>query len=422
MFALSIALAATIAAQSATLTLADAVDAALRDNPGLAAETQAAAPLRQRAAQVEALPPPMVEAQIWRWPITTLNPARVDMYMFMGSQAFPARGWRDAAGAAARLDAEAASTAVAVTARDVAEQVTDAYADLYVARRARAVYSRTLDTLRQLGDASVARYATATLGQGDVLKSVVELSRLEQDLIDLGERERRAEIRLATLMGRDPGSPVEPLADPPRLPQALDPVALTALAEAEVPELRAAEARRAAAEAHRDLTALERKPSWSVSAGYMLMPGKAGAWSAGVGVSWPQAPWSRGRLDALEAERDAGVKAEEARLAALRQQVRAGVQDALASLDSARARVALIRTTVLPQARQTLEVSRIGYGAGQVAFLDVIDNQRTELDVALGLIEAEGRVLDATARLERAVGVSLSEPRVIAALAAAGER
>jgi len=73
-------------------------------------------------------------------------------------------------------------------------------------------------------------------------------------------------------------------------------------------------------------------------------------------------------------------------------------------------------------ASQTLAISRIGYGAGQVAFLDVIDNQRVQLTATLDLIRAEGRVLDAAARLERAVGLPLTSPRAIAVLAAASER
>ncbi|MGE3276189.1 MAG: TolC family protein [Vicinamibacterales bacterium] len=425
MFALSLALAATLAAAQAStppLTLDAAVDEALVHNARLAAERAAVAPLRQRPAQAEALPPPMLEAQIWRWPLTSINPADVDMYMFSGRQDLPARGWREAAAAAARREADAAEQAVSVTASDTAEAVAVAYASLHVARRSREVYASTLDALRALGDASVARYETATLGQGDVLKVVVELSRLEQDLIDLDERERQAEVDLAVLLGRDPGHPIEALAPPAPPPAALDGARLAAAAEAQVPELRAADARLAAAEARRDLAALERKPTWSVSGGYMLMPGSAGAWSAGIGLSWPEAPWSRGRLEALEAERSAEVRAEQARLTALRQDVRAGVEHALASVRAARARVDLLRTTVLPQAEQTLEVSRIGYGAGQVAFLDVIDNQRVELAATLDLIRAEGLVLTAAARLERAVGAPLGAPAAIAALTAAREQ
>lgn len=37
----------------------------------------------------------MAEAQIWQWPLNTLNPANTDMYMFMVTQDLPGRGKRD---------------------------------------------------------------------------------------------------------------------------------------------------------------------------------------------------------------------------------------------------------------------------------------------------------------------------------------
>src|SRR4051812_16825658 len=38
---------------------------------------------RFRSAEQRFLGPPMVEAQIWQWPINTLNPANTNMFMFM---------------------------------------------------------------------------------------------------------------------------------------------------------------------------------------------------------------------------------------------------------------------------------------------------------------------------------------------------
>ena len=46
--------------------------------------------------------PPRIEAQVWQLPITTLNPAKADMYMFMLEQEFP--GPREARAARANAD------------------------------------------------------------------------------------------------------------------------------------------------------------------------------------------------------------------------------------------------------------------------------------------------------------------------------
>jgi outer membrane protein, heavy metal efflux system len=102
----------------------------------------------------------------------------------------------------------------------------------------------------------------------------------------------------------------------------------------------------------------------------------------------------------------------------VRQAIATDIQHALISLDSARARVELLRTTLIPQANQSLEVARIGYTTGQVSFLDVIDNHRVHLAAELEVIRAEGAVMRATAELERAIGERLISPVVQAALAA----
>src|SRR5204863_3029397 len=76
---------------------------------------------------------------------------------------------------------------------------------------------------------------------------------------------------------------------------------------------------------------------------------------------------------------------------------------------SAQDRAALFRTTILPQAQQTLHVSRIPCQADRLDFQAVIDNQRTLLDAQLAYVRALSEFEQATADLERAVGADLPE-------------
>src|SRR5258707_7289417 len=76
---------------------------------------------------------------------------------------------------------------------------------------------------------------------------------------------------------------------------------------------------------------------------------------------------------------------------------------------SAKPRAALLRTTILPQAQQTLDVSRLGYQADKVDFQAVMDNERMLLDAQLGYVRALSEFEQATADLERAVGTDLPE-------------
>ena len=101
---------------------------------------------RQRPPQERFLMPPSFEAQIWQWPVTTLNPLNTNMYMFTIHQELPGRGKRDLRAAVAEKDVELASVDIAMRARDVVKDVMRVYADLAVARRASTFTSRALNS------------------------------------------------------------------------------------------------------------------------------------------------------------------------------------------------------------------------------------------------------------------------------------
>src|SRR6266571_1830344 len=118
------------------LTLAAAVEEAMARNPELVALRQQIDVARQRPVQERFLNAPMVEAQIWQWPINTLNPANTNMYMLMASQEIPGRGKRALRAAVAEKDIGLAESDVAIRARDIVDEIKQAYASLFIARRA----------------------------------------------------------------------------------------------------------------------------------------------------------------------------------------------------------------------------------------------------------------------------------------------
>jgi cobalt-zinc-cadmium efflux system outer membrane protein len=74
---------------------------------------------------------------------------------------------------------------------------------------------------------------------------------------------------------------------------------------------------------------------------------------------------------------------------------------------SAQERAALLRSTILPQSQQTLDVSRLAYQTDRVDFQTVIDNERGLLGSQLDYVRALSEFQQATADLERAVGTDL---------------
>src|ERR1044071_9883207 len=136
------------------VTLQSLLQQALENNPELTALRDQIVVTRQRPAQERALAPPMVEAQIWQWPINTLNPVNTNMYMFMVGQDLPGRGKRDARAAVAEKDIELAGADVAIRARQIVNDIKQAYSALFIARKATEIHLASVDVLREIADAA----------------------------------------------------------------------------------------------------------------------------------------------------------------------------------------------------------------------------------------------------------------------------
>ena len=104
------------------LSLQEAVDAAVATNPELVALRAQLPVVRERPIQERTLMPPTLEAQIWQWPLNSLNPASTNMYMFMFTQDIPGRGKRQLRATVAEKDVALAESDVAVRARDIIDQ------------------------------------------------------------------------------------------------------------------------------------------------------------------------------------------------------------------------------------------------------------------------------------------------------------
>jgi len=390
------------------LTLDAALDEALANNPTLVALRRQFEVVRLRPEQERLLMPPSFEAQIWQWPIASANPLDAGMYMFTVGQDIPGRGKRRARAAVLEREAQIADGEIAVRARAVVTEIKRTYAELFLARTHIDIHLASVDLLRQFADVSEAKYAAGRISQQDVLKAIVEISQLHDDLVMMEERARLAESQLNTLLGRQPDAVIGPLGSLDERRALPPPSELQRLALERQPELRVAALERARAEAALAAARTDYRPDFFVGGGYMLRPGEREAWTASVGITWPNAPWSRGRLDARVAEARAEIEAAAARQRVVESAVRQAVQDAFVRAETAARRAELLRTSIVPQSEQTLEVSRVAYQADRVDFLAVIDNQRALLDAQLAYYRAVSDLEQATADLERAVGIDLA--------------
>src|SRR5205823_7273969 len=210
----------------------------------------------------------IAEAQTWQYPINSNNPANTNMYMIMVSQELPGRGKRDLRAAVAEKDIALAENDVTVRARRIVNEIKQAYATLFIARKAIDVHLESVNLLRQIADISQAKYTTGRISQQDVLKPVAELSKLHADIIMFDEQANLAAARLNILLDRAPETPTGPLVDPREemlIPATAD---LQRIALEKHPELKRAQLEIERADAGLAIARRDYKPDFSVEGGY----------------------------------------------------------------------------------------------------------------------------------------------------------
>jgi outer membrane protein TolC len=329
------------------------------------------------------------------------------MFMLTIEQDIPGRGKRAARTSAAAKDVDIAANDVTVAEQQTIADLTHAYVTLITARKTADIYAEAARLLQQLADAAEAKYASGRIPQQDVLKPAAELSRLYDTALVTRQEAELASAELNALMGRPidrPIGPLEEMTQPAPLP---DLSSLMELALRRQPELQSARLMIDKAKAVRGVTKTESTPDFSVQGGYMITPRGTDAWTGQLAISWPSAPWARGRVTAQIAEADADIRAAEARLVAAENAARLSVQRSYVKATTADQRAELFQTTILPQARQTLDAARIGYESDRLDFLTVLENQRMLLTEQLNYVRAMADIADARADLMRATGARL---------------
>ena len=386
------------------LALADALREALDRNATLTSARAAVSPLAERPAQERSLMPPRVEAQIWQWPLTTLNPANVDMYMFMLEQEFPGRGKRALRAGNAEKELMMASAEVDVRRLEIVSDVRRTYITLAIARRDLRAAHETGRALEELVAVAQTTYAAGGGSQSAVVKALIEVTRLQERLTGLAAEERVGTARLNTLLGRPPDASIGPLDEAGTDAAIVSAATLTDAAVERHPEVRASRAAVEQASSALAVARQERKPDWMLQGGYMLTPGEAGAWTARVGLTWPAAPWAKTRLDASIAEaakrRDAVIAA----IPAAESRVRLAVAEAGVRVEGAVARLTVLRGTLLPQAQHLVDATRVAFENAQGSLNEALDARLLLLEAHLDEARAIREMELARADLDSAIG------------------
>ncbi len=236
----------------------------------------------------------------------------------------------------------------------------------------------------------------------DRIQTGIEVTRARQQVTLAQARVRAVAAGLNTLMGRLPTAPVIAVTPISVGLESVDPVLLTERALAARAEIAAGEAQRDGFHQQARLVRSEGRPD--LVAQFRMERVTRGTSEPGVavGISLPILDYGSRRNRARQA--DESARAQEARIAATRNQVRQEVAQAVARLQAAALVIRDYQSGVIEQSRRLLEASRTAFQAGQYGVLQVLEARRTYRDVQSDYVNALAEYALANAELERATG------------------
>ncbi len=384
----------------------------LARNPTVATAAAVARASLQQAPQAKALPDPVVGVTGYlSSPETRVGPQRL---MATLSQRLPWSGKRGLREQAALRQAHALAADVGARRLDLVTEVRRlsyeiAYLDAY-----RRVVETDRETLIHYEQLARARYASGVGIEQSVIKLQAEITKDDNRLLDIAARRATLVAALNALRDRPQGTPVPEIALPRATTVAPPLAVLRARALDARPELDAAQADVARADALVELARKEYKPDFTVGVTYGLVTGR----DAGVGFMPPpdngkdvfgislslNLPIKHGRLDAgLEAAAERRIAAVE-RKRDVTTVIDRALGELVARLRLSGEQVRLFERVLLIQAEQSLRSAESGYAAGSLNSLDLLDAERVLLEVRTGTERARADHAIALVRLEGAIG------------------
>lgn len=374
--------------------LANLITEALQNNPEIQAALREREAAEQRIFPAEALEDPMLEAGVINVPLASSPFNRDDMTMKMIglSQRFPFPGKRTLRKEVASKEAEASEYGYQETVNRVVRDLKIAYLDLALTLEMTRLVEKNKLILENFTHLAVDHYEVGMGTQADAFKAQTQVSKMQDELFRLEREQPMVEAELTRALGRHT-QVVALLPEPLQIQEvSLNLESLRELALAQRPQLLALQSLAARNKKTVDLAQKEYLPDFDVRLSYgqrdrMLdNTQRPDMVSLTVAINLPV--WRSSKIEPRIAESQAmhyqaldlyQVQSNEI-AAKLRQQVVTAEQN----LKSAR----LYQTTILPQARLTVESALAAYKVNRVDFLTLLDSQMTVFNYEISLATA----------------------------------
>ncbi|MBY0473543.1 MAG: TolC family protein [Nitrosomonas sp.] len=401
---------ATASHLSNTTLLPGLIRETLENNPEIRAAQQERTAAQQRIAPAEALDDPMLEAGVINAPLASSPFNREDMTMKMIglSQRLPFPGKRGLRKEVASKDAQAIEYGYQETVNRVVHDLKTAYFDLGLTLEMIQLVEKNRQTLEYFLRIAEERYQVGQGSQADVLKAQTQVSRMLDRLLGLEREQPVFEAELIRALGR--GTQIEALSpallhlqETPLIIEVLQQEAMT-----QRPQLLALQSLIARNEKSVDLARRAYYPDLDVRFSYgqrdSMLDGNRRDDMVSMTVAVNLPVWRGNKIEPRILEAQALRDQIASLYQAQSNEVTARLRQQIAMAEQSLKSVKLYQTTILPQARLTVESALTAYQVGRIDFLTLLDNQMTVFDYETNRITAIANYNKALAEIDWLVG------------------
>ena len=390
------------------LNLEELIEEALQNNPEILAQKKRWEVFKEKVPQAFALEDPMFGFGIISLP-TNFSFKDEDMTMkeISISQRFPFPGKRPLMREMAEKEAEAVFTEVQEKANRIVREVKATYYELSYNYRSTEITERSKEILENFAKIAETQYAVGMGIQQDVLKAHVEVFKMVDELIMLGQRRRALEAKLIALLSRS----VESLVGKPeeviyqKIPFLIEELQKAAIETN--PTLKGMKKMIEAKEKAYALAKREYYPDLTARFAYGQRDNgpdmkRRDMLTGEVMMNIPI--FYKSKQERKVAEVKAEIQNLEAQYQAMKNEILYMVTDMASMIQRVERQLELYKTGIIPQANLQLSSAMSAYRVNKADFMTLLDSRMTlykyELEYHLALTEYEKNV----ASLEAAIG------------------
>ncbi len=392
------------------------VEEALQNNPEILSAKKRWEVFKEKIPQAFALEDPMLGLGIINLP-TNFSFRDEDMTMkeISISQKLPFPGKRSLMREMAEKEAEAVFNEIQGKVHQVIKDVRTAYYDLSHIYRTTEVTQRNKNILENFVKIAETRYAVGEGIQQDVLKAHVEVSKMVDELIMLGQKKRALEAKLNALLNRPPetprGEPEEVVFR--KFPYTIEELQKMALEMN--PTLKAMKKMIESKEKAYALAKREYYPDFNFRFAYGQRDNSAGPEVMKrrdmlTGMMEVNIPiFYKSKQDRKVAEVKADIQAIEAQYQAMKNEILFMITDMDSMIQRGERQLDLYKTGIIPQASFQINSALSAYRVGKADFMTLLDSQMTLYRYELEYHQALTEYGKNTASLEAATGKRFSQ-------------